>query len=193
MSNTNNFDVVIVGAGSSGSAAAYFLSQKGYKVALLDKNSLDKSGAKWICDVPPWMFDVAGIALPEPPERVTNYLPCIISGKNNLGRLKIPLRPMWGIHMPLLIKRLQQDAILNGVKVFENIKVLNLEFNNYRPCYINIKVPSSNNLKKNLRLKSKLFIDASGYNRALCKMVPNLYKDCPDPINKNICHAAQYI
>ena len=39
MLNENNFDVVVVGAGPSGSASAYWLALSGYKVALKRKLS----------------------------------------------------------------------------------------------------------------------------------------------------------
>ena len=38
-----DYDVLIVGAGPSGATAAYFLGQKGYKVALIDKKSFPRA------------------------------------------------------------------------------------------------------------------------------------------------------
>lgn len=42
MLNENKFDVVVIGAGPSGSSAAYWLSQSGYKVALVEKKTFPR-------------------------------------------------------------------------------------------------------------------------------------------------------
>ena len=42
MLNENNFDVVVVGAGPSGSASAYWLALSGYKVALVEKKTFPR-------------------------------------------------------------------------------------------------------------------------------------------------------
>lgn len=42
MSETEQFDAVVVGAGPSGSITSYFLSRKGLKVALVDKKDINK-------------------------------------------------------------------------------------------------------------------------------------------------------
>ena len=38
----NNFDVVVVGAGPSGSSAAYWLASSGVKVALVEKKTFPR-------------------------------------------------------------------------------------------------------------------------------------------------------
>lgn len=57
-------DLVIVGAGTAGAAAAAFCAGAGMRVVCLERASLDVAGARWVNGVPAWAFTEAGLALP---------------------------------------------------------------------------------------------------------------------------------
>jgi len=57
-------DVVVVGAGTAGAAAALACAARGLSVLVLERGPLDRAGARWVNGVPGWAFDEAGIARP---------------------------------------------------------------------------------------------------------------------------------
>ncbi len=59
-----DFDVIVVGAGTAGAAAAADLSWRGLKTLCIDRRPLDGAGATWVNAVPRWAFDDAGVAQP---------------------------------------------------------------------------------------------------------------------------------
>ncbi|MBT9555440.1 MAG: FAD-binding protein [Myxococcales bacterium] len=59
-----DFDVVVVGAGTAGAAAAADLAGRGLRTLCIDRRPLNGAGATWVNAVPRWAFDDAGI---EPP------------------------------------------------------------------------------------------------------------------------------
>lgn len=66
MSNTDNFDAIVVGSGISGGWAAKELTEKGLKVLLLERGSLIRHGADYKGEhTPPWQIPYAGKPLRE--------------------------------------------------------------------------------------------------------------------------------
>jgi menaquinone-9 beta-reductase len=194
--NSLNFDIVVVGAGSSGSAAAGFFAEKGFKVALLDCLKFSRAGSRWVNDVPPWMFDSAGLKRPVAPEKVSGFVPAVMLDRNDRIRIRIKKRPMWGVDMRRLVKRLQKGALDKGATPFENIEIEQLVCQDGRPVSITIKEAGLNNSgsKKDagkVSLEASLFVDASGVENALLRRVPALMQYCP-PLEENVfCSAAQ--
>ncbi len=61
-------DVVIVGAGTAGAAAAWQLARRGMRVVVLERGPLDRAGARWSNGVSLRAFDRAGVPRPTAPE-----------------------------------------------------------------------------------------------------------------------------
>ena len=68
-------DVLIVGAGTAGAAAALFCARRGLSVVCLDRRPLDEAGARWVNGVPRWVFGAVGLAPPLPPEERSRGVP----------------------------------------------------------------------------------------------------------------------
>jgi len=185
------YDIVIVGAGSSGSAAAYLLAKNGYKIALLEKKNFNKAGSRWVNDVPLWMFDRAGISPPNLKEKHCDCLPFTILDKNNNHRIYLPQRPMWGVNMPYFINRLQNQAFEAGVEGYDNINITHFDFNDDRPVKLYLEANSDTNKTKNICFSAGLFIDATGMAQSVLRQVPALSKHCPPPNISHTCNAAQ--
>ena len=184
-------DIAIIGAGSSGATAACLLAKKGYKVVLLDRRNQENTGARWINDVPPWMFEYAGIELPESPEKVVDFAPFVLRTENGKGRVFIDQRPMWGIDMRLLVRRLHKMAEELGVTIIDQCQITDLTLNNDRPTQIVLKRNDFMGKTQKISYNANLFIDASGVAQALLRRVPILDSICPQLPPKSYIHASQ--
>ncbi|KPA17725.1 geranylgeranyl reductase [Candidatus Magnetomorum sp. HK-1] len=184
-------DIAIIGAGSSGAAAACLLAQKGYQVVLLERRNQENAGARWINDVPPWMFEYAGIEMPEPPEKVVDFAPFVLRTQNGKGRVYIDQRPMWGIDMRLLIKRLHQKAEKLGVTLIDQCQITDVIIKNNRPIQIALKRNDFLGKSQQMTYKANLFVDASGVTQALLRKVPALDAICPQLPPQSYIHASQ--
>jgi menaquinone-9 beta-reductase len=103
-------DVVIVGAGTAGAAAAALLAERGLRVVCLEQRALDEAGARWVNGVPEWTFDESGIEPPRGEElRGRGHAFHIVSG---WGPQRVVLREqeLLEVDMRLLVARLQQRA-----------------------------------------------------------------------------------
>lgn len=61
-------DVLVVGAGTAGSAVAALCAERGLSVHCIDRRPLEQAGAQWLNGVPESAFDRAGFARPTAPE-----------------------------------------------------------------------------------------------------------------------------
>lgn len=182
-----SFDVVIVGAGTAGSAAASLLAQRNLKVALVERRGLANAGARWTDDVPPWMFDRAGVARPHGSEKLCDHLPIVIEGTHGRGRKKL-LRPMWGVDVPSLVARLQRAAADAGATLFDRTTVRDVVCIQGRLTQVLCSVRD-----EPLRLRAALFVDASGIAGVLRRRVPAMLRACPDVRGADLCTASQYV
>lgn len=66
---TRSYDVVVVGAGTAGAAAAAMCAERGMRVLCVDRRPLDDAGARWVNGVPERSFIEAGVDVPQAPER----------------------------------------------------------------------------------------------------------------------------
>ncbi|MSP72531.1 MAG: NAD(P)/FAD-dependent oxidoreductase [Myxococcales bacterium] len=176
------FDVVIVGAGSAGSMAAYGLALRGLNVALVDGRDFGRSGSRWVNYVPPWMFDAAGLPRPESPElRATGGAFTIDAGD---AQVTVENTPCQAVDMRALVARLQGLALAAGVTPVERATVLGLDVRWGRP----VSLSTSRG-----EFGAALFIDASGMNGAVRRRVPQLERDCPSLGLGETCTAAQAV
>ncbi len=191
--NHHEFDAVVVGAGSSGTSAAFHLAGAGFKTALLEAGSLKNAGARWINAVPPWMFDQAGFERPEPPELHAKDFP--ISMRDSLGneRLRIPINPTWELDMRLLVKRLQGLARESGVIFFEHVHAGKFVCENERPTILKATRKSPKGSTTKMEFRAKLFVDATGLPGVLRAAAPSLANICPPASVSDLCAAAQFV
>lgn len=118
-------DVVVVGAGSAGAAAAAFCAARGMRVLVLESGSLDGAGARWVNTVPGWCFDRAGLGRPDG-----------ASGELRGGAAPFHLVAGWGpsrvrcagadvvsVDMRALVAHLQRLAADAGAELREHVRV----------------------------------------------------------------------
>lgn len=165
------FDVVVVGAGTAGTIAARFAAKKGLSVCLIDRKEKHKIGDKICGDaVGNEIFDFLNINHPKNEE-----LSCYIKGAKiyspNLKKcitLVDPKQAGYIINRLEFGQRLLNEALDAGVAQFlDNTMALDLLYTNDHVT--GVKVRSKNGEK--IDLKSKIVIDASGYNTPLRKKV----------------------
>ncbi len=184
---TRQFDIVVMGAGTAGAAAAAFLAQAGRSVALVDARTLGTAGARWVNGVPPWMFDAAGVERPVAPERraVGAF---VMTGIRGRARIRLDPSPVWAVDMRLLVARLQAMGSTAGVEAFAPARLGRVDLADGRPRALSLRLPEGE-----VRLEADLFIDASGLSGVLRRQVPLLARDCPAVSRDHLCTAAQYV
>lgn len=201
---TARFDVVILGAGSAGAALAGMLAGAGREVALVEARRFDVGGARWVNDVPPWMFDRAGVGRPEPPERSSDPMPVTILGGAPSARLAVGLRPMWGVDMRRLTERLRAEARSAGAEPFEAAALDAVEERGGRLLAITLRArrlsgaelaqgqPAEEAVRPHT-LRAQLFVDATGTRQSLLRRSSTLAADCPAPAGADVCTAHQQV
>lgn len=184
-----DFDAVIVGAGSTGSAAAFHLAGAGLRVALVEARSLGQAGARWVDDISPWMFDRAGVARPEPPEKRCDLVPVTFVSPSGTSRLRVGSRPMWGVDLRLLVERLQRAARDCGVVTFDRARLDGLALVDGRPAVLALTDAD----QTSVQLRARLFVDASGMAQALIRRMPRAARRWPALRSVEVCSAAQQV
>ncbi|MDF1561590.1 MAG: FAD-dependent oxidoreductase [Deltaproteobacteria bacterium] len=187
------FDVVVVGAGTAGAAAAGMIAARGFRVALVEARARSAAGASWINDVPPWMFEAAGLALPESPEKHLGGRRMRMLGETDRTRLTLEERPMWGIDCRRLVQRLQEGAEAAGVTLLEGTRLEEVECEGERPVRVRLRRKGARGLARTLTLRAALFVDASGLAGALRERTPAIARACPSPPPSDRVSAAQQI
>ncbi len=184
---TQKYDVVVLGAGTAGAAAAYQFARRGRRTALVDAKPFAASGARWVNGVAPWMFEAADIAPPEAPElRAAGGRTAMYS--RDFRRLQtIAPNPMWSCDMRHLVQRLHQLAADAGVTPLPRRRVVAVECDGARPRAITLDG------ERGLRLKADLFVDAAGWRGGLRPHVPALRAITPEVVDDDLCVAVQRV
>ena len=170
----NNFDVIVVGAGTGGSVAARFVAEKGLKVCLIDRNAKKDIGNQICGDaVGTEIFDFLKINHPKNEE-----LSCRIKGaklyspdqKKSID-LTDPKQAGYIINRLEFGQRLLNEAINSGVDQFLD-KTLALDLLYDKNIVNGVKVKLNSGDKVDLR--SNILIDASGFYSPLRKKVRSI-------------------
>ncbi len=112
------WDLLIVGAGSAGSAIAWHAAHAGLRTLVLERRPLDRAGARWVNAVPGWCFDDGAIPRPAGDElRGTSHRFHLVAGWGPT-RVAIAPRDVLDVDMRGLIGRLRDGALAAGA-VFE--------------------------------------------------------------------------
>jgi flavin-dependent dehydrogenase len=114
-------DVVVVGAGSSGAAAAAMFAERGMRVICLERKALDRAGARWVNGVPRAAFVDAGVALPGPDESDGQPAPFHLVATS--GRALVPAHDVIDVDMRKLVARLQARAAAAGAELRAGVSV----------------------------------------------------------------------
>ena len=167
----NNFDVIVVGAGTGGSIAARFAAEKGLKVCLIDRKEKKDIGNKICGDaVGNEIFDFLKIKHPKGDE-----LSCKIKGAKlyspDLKKcidLTDPKQAGYIVNRIEYGQRLLNEALDAGVEQFiDNTMALDLLYT--QKTVSGVKVKRKNGEKVDLR--SNILIDASGFYSPLRKNI----------------------
>ena len=165
----NNFDVIVVGAGTGGSIAARFAAEEGLKVCLIDRKDKKDIGNKICGDaVGNEIFDFLKINHPKNDE-----FSCRIKGaklyspdQKKCIDLTDPKQAGYIINRLEFGQRLLNEAINSGVDQFlDKTIVLDLLYDNNLVNGVNVKLSSG----EKVDLHSKILIDASGFYSPLRK------------------------
>ncbi len=186
------YEVVVVGAGTAGAAAAGLLAAAGLKTALLDARPMDGAGARWVAAVPPRLFDQAGLARPTGPECVSERFRQLIEGPEpHFGRVAIDPCPAWQVDLPRTVARLQQEAAAAGATLYGRARLVEVHSRGERPVGCTLQLSGDALRTRGLTLSCELLVDASGLAGAVRRRVPALARACPDPLPHQLCHAVQ--
>ncbi|NMB77335.1 MAG: FAD-binding protein [Myxococcales bacterium] len=188
-----SFDVVVVGGGSAGAFAAACLARDGRRVALLEERARDQAGARWVNGVPAWMFEAAGVALPQGDERTFGPGPFSVLGPSGGFRVVLPENPLLFCDMRLLVRRLQDEAVAAGARLVDRCRASELSFEADRPVALTAHTTDRRGGERAHTFRARLFVDASGLAGALRRHIPALQRFCPTPVGDRLCQAQQEV
>lgn len=183
-------DVVVLGLGSAGAAAALFFAQAGRKVVAVDKRPVGETGARWVNAVPRWCFDQARLA---PPKGEDLFGGGAAEGHrfhliapDGRGRLTLDAPPILHVDMRRLVDGLARAAMAAGAQVVRgSVTGVGTEQGRVR----SVEVASDQGPRD---LTASLFVDATGIGGAVRGRVPALAAACPMPDEHSRCVAAEY-
>jgi len=164
----NEYDIVIVGAGTSGAVAARFAASNGLNTCLIDAHKREEVGNKICGDVVlATIFDFLTIAPPKGDE-LTGF-------KNEIKLYTSNLQDFLTIKMPVYLvdrlnfgQKLLNEALDSGVSEFlDNSKVMDLTYKDGIVNGVTVRLPSGE--KK--AIKAKIVIDGSGAHSILRKKI----------------------
>ena len=184
-------DAVVIGAGSAGSAAAWMLAQAGLNVVLIDERDQAAPYACWNNEIPPWMFERAGIDYRSMSGISMLTGPFTVVGRNSVARITVEENPLCVVDMRALIANLQAAARACGVEIVARTRAIGFEFDGERPVMLHTEAAARPKRGTRLNLRARLFVDASGIRGAVRNRTPALMQVCPDVDSSDTCTAAK--
>ena len=183
---THHCDVLIIGAGPSGTHLASLLGTAGISVIVLDKNPTGEAGASWVNGIPLWMFEEAGLGKPKPEELHSAGSRFTVIDPTHQARVSILAPFLMDIDMRKFGERLLQTAENSkNIRVFHEILVQSFELDSQgRPTAAYAQQDC---------FKAQLFVDVSGLAAVIRKNTPFLKALCPVVEPSDLCRAAQEV
>ncbi|MFX0004837.1 MAG: geranylgeranyl reductase family protein [Promethearchaeota archaeon] len=163
-----DYDIVIIGAGTSGAIAARFAALNGLKVCLIDANKKEEIGNKVCGDVVlASIFDFLKIDSPQGNE--------ILSRKKKINLYSSELQHHITVKMPIyLVNRLRfgqkllKDALDSGVIEFlDNSRAMDLTYKNGTVNGVTVRLKSG----EKVTINAKIVIDGSGAHSIVRKKI----------------------
>lgn len=108
-------DCIVIGAGSAGAAAAYFLASRGASVLVVDRQKEGQSGARWVNTVESRVFRDLELDIDSSVifARASRY---VLASADNEARISIPDPPVVDVDMPALVRWLHKRARSAGAE-----------------------------------------------------------------------------
>ncbi len=120
-------DVAVIGAGTTGAAAAWLCARSGLEVACLDARPLSEAGARWVNSLPGWMFDEIGLARPRGEELRGDAVPFHVIAGWSGPKVVATGMDLLDVDMRALVARLQDLGAEAGVRFLAGRRALALE------------------------------------------------------------------
>ncbi|MFX1354612.1 MAG: NAD(P)/FAD-dependent oxidoreductase, partial [Promethearchaeota archaeon] len=166
----DNYDIVIVGAGTSSTIAARFAASNGLKVCLIDAKKKEEIGNKVCGDVV--LASIFNFLKIDPPQGNE-----ILSMKKFIKLYNSDLQDHLTINMPIyLVDRLRfgqkflNDALDSGVAEFiDNSKVMDLTYKNGNVNGVTARLKTG----EKVTINAKIVIDGSGAHSIVRKKIKN--------------------
>ncbi|MFX1393071.1 MAG: geranylgeranyl reductase family protein [Promethearchaeota archaeon] len=166
-----SFDVIVVGAGTGGTTAAKFASQKNLDVCLIDRKERSQIGKKICGDaIGSEIFEFLNINAPKDEE-----LSCLIKGAklyppnlNKYIKMTDPKQVGYIVNRQEFGQRLLNEALDAGVQQFlDQTMALNLLYKDNSVSGLKVRLKNG----EKIDLNAKLIIDASGFYSPLRKSI----------------------
>jgi flavin-dependent dehydrogenase len=196
MPSPDTYDVVVIGGGTAGAAAAWRFAAAGRSVALVEQQALDAAGARWVNGVPPWQLAAAAVPLPEPPERRERETCLRVHGPSGRRGVVVAPPPLLTMDMRALVARLQGYARAAGATLLGGLQLADVTIEGGRPTAVRAVPtigPPTAGRGAGRTLRARLFVDASGLRGALLRRVPALAAACPPLPASDLCVAAHEV
>jgi len=170
-------DVLIIGAGTAGAAAAAACAQRHMKVICVDARRLEAAGARWVNGVPEWCFEEAGVPAPKGAELRGRGAPFHMIAGRGPSRVLLRGHGLMDVDMRHLIARLQEYARGAGAYLQGEQRVRGVEPLDGGGARVRVGERT---------IEARWVIDASGLGGA------GLIER-PKPAPEDLCAAAQYV
>ena len=171
MQPTNEtYDIVVVGAGTSGSITARFAAQFGLNVCLIDACEQHQIGNKICGDaIDPSIFEYLNINMGDEILSLSPELRLYAPDEKNYLSLDVP---MCFVDRVRFGQKLLKEAIDAGnVQFMDNTRAIDLVYD--ENCVTGVKVKRKYEGEKNLN--AKIIIDASGFHSPLRRNIKSTY------------------
>ena len=163
-----NYDIVIIGAGTSSTIAARFAAANGLKVCLIDANKKEQIGNKICGDVVlASIFDFLKIDPPQGNE--------ILSMKKTVKLYSSDLQHYLTVNIPIYLvdrlrfgQKLLKDSLDSGVAEFlDNSKFMDLTYKNGNVNGVTVRLKT----REKVAINAKIVIDGSGAHSIVRKKI----------------------
>lgn len=172
MNAPRHTDVVVVGGGTAGAAAAWQCARRGLRVVLVERRALGAAGARWVNGVALWQLDEADVPRPAAPELRGDAGPFHLVAGWGPERVVVTEHGVVDCDMRALVARLHALARDEGAELLDEAETRDFDGRTLRTSRGD--------------LTADVFVDASGLGGARLMDVPAVDR-------RHVCAAAQAV